>query len=129
MAWVTDMRRGFASLSGLVQSALDKRPLSGQAFIFRGRRGDLIKLIWHDGDGMCLFLKRLDRGRIVWPQATRGAVSLTRAQLSMLCEGIRSDTERDGGTKLATRHIVSPDVLAYAFSALFHRSCVSLAPK
>jgi transposase len=48
----------------------------------------LIKLIWHDGDGMCLFLKRLDRGRFVWPQATSGAVSLTRAQLSMLCEGI-----------------------------------------
>jgi transposase len=50
--------------------------------------GDLIKLIWHDGDGMCLFLKRLDRGRFVWPQATSGTVSLTRAQLSMLCEGI-----------------------------------------
>jgi transposase len=57
-------------------------------FIFRGRRGDLVKLIWHDGDGMCLFHKRLDRGRFVWPQATSGAVSLTRAQLSMLCEGI-----------------------------------------
>ena len=48
---------GFTSLSGLVQSALDKSPLSGQVFIFRGRRGDLIKLIWHDGDGMCLFLE------------------------------------------------------------------------
>src|SRR6202167_2911817 len=88
VAGVTDMRRGFTSLSGLVQSALDKSPLSGQVFIFRGRRGDLIKLIWHDGDGMCLFQKRLDRGRFVWPQATSGTVSLTRAQLSMLCEGI-----------------------------------------
>jgi transposase len=82
------MRRGFSSLGGLVQSTLDKSPLSGQVFIFRGRRGDLVKLIWHDGDGMCLFHKRLDRGRFVWPQATSGAVSLTRAQLSMLCEGI-----------------------------------------
>jgi conjugative relaxase-like TrwC/TraI family protein len=88
VAGVTDMRRGFSSLSSLVQSALDKSPLSGQVFIFRGRRGDLIKLIWHDGDGMCLFQKRLDRGRFVWPQATSGTVSLTRAQLSMLCEGI-----------------------------------------
>ena len=78
----------FSSLSGLVQSTLDKSPLSGQVFIFRGRRGDLVKLIWHDGDGMCLFQKRLDRGRFVWPQATSGTVSLTRAQLSMLCEGI-----------------------------------------
>ena len=77
-----------ASLSGLVQSQLDKSPLSGQVFVFRGRRGDLVKLIWHDGDGTCLLQKRLDRGRFVWPQATSGAISLTRAQLSMLCEGI-----------------------------------------
>lgn len=53
VAGVTDLRRGFGSLSGLVQSALEKSPLSGQVFIFRGRRGDLIKLIWHDGDGAC----------------------------------------------------------------------------
>jgi len=82
------MRRGYTSLSGLVQSSLEKSPLSGQVFIFRGRRGDLIKLLWHDGEGMCMFLKRLDRGKFVWPQATSGVVSLTRAQLSMLCEGI-----------------------------------------
>jgi len=75
-------------LGGLVQSTLDKSFLSGQVFIFRGHRGDLVKLTWHDGDGMCLFQERLDRGRVVWPQATSGAVSLTRAQLSMLCEGI-----------------------------------------
>ena len=74
VAGVTDMRRGFSSLGGLVQSTLDKSPLSGQVFIFRGRRGDLVKLIWNDGDGMCLFQKRLDRGRFVWPQATSGAV-------------------------------------------------------
>src|SRR5207247_2175115 len=50
--------------------------------------GDLIKVLWHDGDGLCLFAKRLERGRFVWPQATSGTVSLTRAQLSMLLEGI-----------------------------------------
>jgi hypothetical protein len=69
-----------------VQSALDKSPLSGQVYLFRGRRGDLIKVLWHDGDGVCLLQKRLDRGKFVWPQATSGTVSLTRAQLSMLCE-------------------------------------------
>ena len=87
-AGVTDLRRGFTGLSALVQAKLEQNPLSGQVFIFRGRRGDLVKLIWFDGDGLCLFAKRLERGRFIWPQATEGTVSLTRAQLSMLLEGI-----------------------------------------
>jgi transposase len=87
-AGVTDLRRGFAGLSALVQTKLEKSPMSGQVFIFRGRRGDLVKLIWFDGDGLCLFCKRLERGKFVWPQATEGSVSLSRAQLSMLLEGI-----------------------------------------
>jgi transposase len=87
-AGVTDLRRGFTGLSALVQTKLEKSPMSGQVFIFRGRRGDLVKLIWFDGDGLCLFCKRLERGKFVWPRATEGVVSLTRAQLSMLLEGI-----------------------------------------
>ena len=87
-AGVTDLRRGFTGLSALVQTKLEQSPFSGQVFVFRGRRGDLIKLLWFDGDGLCLFSKRLERGRFVWPQATSGTVSLTRAQLSMLLEGI-----------------------------------------
>ena len=87
-AGVTDLRRGFTGLSALVQTKLEKSPMSGQVFIFRGRRGDLVKLIWFDGDGLCLFCKRLERGKFVWPQAREGVVSLTRAQLSMLLEGI-----------------------------------------
>jgi transposase len=87
-AGVTDLRRGFSGLSALVQTKLEKSPMSGQVFIFRGRRGDLVKLIWFDGDGLCLFCKCLERGKFVWPQATEGVVSLTRAQLSMLLEGI-----------------------------------------
>ena len=87
-AGVTDLRRGLTGLSGLVQTALEQNPFSGNVFVFRGRRGDLIKLIWHDGDGFCLFSKRLDRGRFIWPQATSGTVLLSRAQLSMLLEGI-----------------------------------------
>lgn len=88
VAGVTDMRRGFVGLSGMVQTALQENAFSGQVYIFRGRRGDLIKVLWFDGDGLCLFAKRLERGRFIWPQATNGTVSLTPAQLSMLLEGI-----------------------------------------
>src|SRR5687767_10609460 len=87
-AGVTDLRRGFTGLSAIAQTVLEKSPFSGHVFVFRGRRGDLIKLLWFDGDGMCLFAKRLERGRFIWPKAETGTVSLTRAQLSMLLEGI-----------------------------------------
>ncbi len=87
-AGYTDMRRGFDGLAALVQQQLEVNPFSGHVFIFRGRRGDRIKLLWFDGDGLCLFAKRLERGRFVWPQVTEGAVALTPAQLSMLLEGI-----------------------------------------
>jgi len=87
-AGVTDMRKGFAGLSGLAQSVLALDPFSGHLFVFRGRRGDLIKIIWWDGQGACLFAKRLERGRFVWPSATGGKVNLTPAQLAMLLEGI-----------------------------------------
>jgi len=87
-AGVTDLRRGFTGLSAVAQTVLQQEPFSGHVFVFRGRRGDLVKLLWWDGDGLCLFAKRLERGRFVWPQAESGTVSLTRAQLSMLLEGI-----------------------------------------
>jgi len=87
-AGVTDLRRGFTGLSSLVQTVLEQDPFSGHVFVFRGRRGDLLKVLWWDGDGLCLLAKRLERGRFVWPQAESGTVSLTRAQLSMLLEGI-----------------------------------------
>jgi transposase len=84
----TDMRKGFNGLAALVQSALADNPYSGHVFVFRGRRGDLLKVLWFDGQGLLLLAKRLERGRFVWPQATTGSVSLTPAQLSMLLEGI-----------------------------------------
>ena len=87
-AGVTDMRRGFHGLGAQVQTVLEQQPLSGRVFVFRGRRGDILKVLWFDGDGLCLFQKRLERGRFIWPQATEGTVCLTRAQLSMLLEGI-----------------------------------------
>lgn len=87
-AGVTDMRRGFDGLAALVQTTLAENPFAGHVFVFRGKRGDLVKLLWWSGDGMNLYAKRLERGRFVWPQATTGSVHLTSAQLSMLLEGI-----------------------------------------
>jgi transposase len=87
-AGLTDMRRGFDGLAALAQSALELDPFSGHVFVFRGRRGDIIKLLWWDGQGLCLFAKRLEKGRFIWPQAFSGSVVLTPAQLSMLLEGI-----------------------------------------
>lgn len=84
----TDMRKGFPGLSLQVQEVLRRDPLSGHLFVFRGRRGDLIKVIWHDGQGACLFVKRLERGRFVWPSASGGVVAITSAQLGCLLEGI-----------------------------------------
>lgn len=88
VAGVTDMRRGLDGLSALVQTVLSADVLSGQIFIFRGRRSDRVKIIWHDADGLCLFYKRLDRGKFIWTHAADGAVLLTPAQLSALLEGI-----------------------------------------
>lgn len=87
-AGATDLRKGFDGLAALVQTQLAEDPFSGQLFVFRGRGGDRVKILWWSGDGLCLFAKRLERGRFVWPQAMSGVVSLTGAQLSMLLEGI-----------------------------------------
>lgn len=87
-AGVTDMRRGMDGLAALVQARLSENPFCGHVFIFRGRRGDLVKVLWWSGDGMNLYAKRLERGRFVWPQADSGSVALSAAQLSMLLEGI-----------------------------------------
>jgi transposase len=84
----TDMRRGMDGLAALVQTALEHDPFCGHVFIFRGRRGDLVKLLWFSGDGMNLYAKRLERGRFIWPLAHSGSVHLSPAQLSMLLEGI-----------------------------------------
>lgn len=87
-AGVTDMRKGFNGLSMLVQQTLQEDPFSGHLFIFRGRRGDLCKIIWWDSQGACLFSKRLERGRFVWPRAADGKITLRASQLSMLLDGI-----------------------------------------
>ncbi len=87
-AGVTVMRCGFQGLCAKVQTALEENPLGGNVFIFRGRRGDLVKILWATEDGLWLLARRLERGRFVWPQADSGKVHLSYAQLSMLLEGI-----------------------------------------
>ena len=87
-AGVTDMRRGFNTLAAQAEKTLEQDPFSGHLFVFRGRRGDLLKIIWWDSQGACLFSKRLERGRFVWPAAKDGKINLTSAQLAMLLEGI-----------------------------------------
>ena len=78
----TDMRRGMQSLAAQVQQHFFKDPFAGDLWVFRGRSGSLVKIIWHDGIGMSLYAKRLEKGRFVWPSAKDGVVSLTTAQLA-----------------------------------------------
>lgn len=87
-AGVTDMRKGFYTLAAQAELTLKADPYSGHLFVFRGRRGDLLKIIWWDSQGACLFSKRLEKGRFVWPAARDGKINLSASQLSMLLEGI-----------------------------------------
>ena len=84
----TDMRCGFPGLALKVQEVLRRDPLRGHLFVFCGLRGDLIKVIWHDGDGACLFAKRLEKGRFLWPSPADGVVAISPAQLGYLLSGI-----------------------------------------
>ena len=84
----TDMRKGFDGLAASVQEKLARDPFDGHLFVFRGKRGDLLKILWFDGQGLCLFAKRLERGRFIWPSPADGKVAISQAQLAMLLEGI-----------------------------------------
>src|SRR5260370_41903592 len=68
-AGVTDLRRGFTGLSGMVQTALKENPFSGHVFVFRGRRGDLVTVFWPEGHGLCMLPNSLGSGRFTWPEA------------------------------------------------------------
>ncbi|WP_145144492.1 IS66 family insertion sequence element accessory protein TnpB [Roseomonas gilardii] len=86
---VTDMRKSFDGLAAQVQTVLKADPFSGHLFLFRGRRGDLLKALWWDGQGLMLLAKRLEKGRFIWPTTAReGSVTLTAAQFAMLVEGL-----------------------------------------
>lgn len=86
---VTDLRCGMNSLALKVQQGLGRDPYAGELFCFRGRKGDLVKILWHDGVGMSLYLKRLEAGKFIWPTSRAGeAVPISTAQLGYLLEGI-----------------------------------------
>ena len=96
-AGIADMRCGFQGLASKVEATLQESPFSGHVFVCRGRRGNVITLVWSSDDGLWLLSKRLERGRFVWPQADSGKIHLTTAQLSMLLEGINwKQPERTG---------------------------------
>ena len=82
------MRKGFDGLAALRREVFDADPFSGHLFLFRGKGADYFKAIYWDGSGMCLFAKRLEKGRFVWPPLVDGGVVLTPAQLALLVEGI-----------------------------------------
>src|ERR1700689_1769447 len=85
-----------------VQEGLQRDPHGGDLFIFRGRRGDLAKILWHDGLGLSLYAKRLDRGRFIWPSASEGAIAISAAQMAYMLEGIDGENPQlTGGPKRA----------------------------
>jgi transposase len=83
-----DMRNGFDGLAAKVREIAGADPFSGHLFLFRGKRGDYLKALYWDGSGLCLFVKRLERGRFVWPPIGDATLVLTPAQLAILVEGI-----------------------------------------
>lgn len=85
---VTDMRKGMVGLAMLVQQGLAEDPFSGALFAFRGRKAGLIKVLWHDGVGLCLLTKRLEQGQFPWPSTTTtGRIALSPPQLAALLDG------------------------------------------
>jgi Transposase and inactivated derivatives len=84
----TDMRRGMNSLALQVQEGLKRDPHAATFMFFRGKRGHLIKILWHDGIGMSLYAKRLERGRFLWPSPADGIVAISAAQLAYMLDGI-----------------------------------------
>ena len=85
---VTDMRLGMPGLAMKVQEGLGRDPHAGDIYLFRGRQGSLLKILWHDGVGMSLYMKRLERSRFVWPSARDGVVSISAAQVAYMLDGI-----------------------------------------
>ena len=85
----SDMRRGMHSLALQVQQALGRDPHCGDLYAFRGRRADLVKIIWHDGIGMSLYAKRLERGRFIWPSPADGCLAISGSQLAYMLDTAR----------------------------------------
>jgi transposase len=100
-----DMRKGFDGLCAEVAQALKADPFSGSVFIFRSKRAGYLKILTFDGSGLCLFAKRLEKGKFVWPPVIDGSLKLTPAQMALLVEGI------DWRRTVAPDEIVRPRLL------------------
>jgi transposase len=79
-----DFRKGMGSLAAVCQQQWQLDPLSGHYFIFRNKKCTNIKILYYDGQGLCLFQKRLSTGRFTWPREVTSLVSLSSAQLAVL---------------------------------------------
>ena len=82
------MRKGLNGLAAQVATIIKMDPFCGHLFVFRGKRGDYVKVLYWDGSGLCLYAKRLEKGRFVWPPIVDERLQLTPAQLALLIEGI-----------------------------------------
>jgi transposase len=88
-AGVTDMRKSFDGLTGLVRGALAQDPLSGHLFVFCNRRKDRLKILYFDGSGLWVFAKRLEKGTFAWPAAdAEAAIEMRASELALLLGGI-----------------------------------------
>jgi transposase len=99
----TDMRKGIDGLAMLVQAVLRQDPFSGHLFVFRGRKANLIKIVYWDGTGLCLFTKRLEQGVFLWPPDVDPGetLALSSEQISMLIDGVDGARLSGGGDLLS----------------------------
>ena len=91
-----DMRRGFDGLAALTVSALGQDPLSGHLFVFRNRRGDRLKILYWDRDGLAIWMKRLERGAFRFPPPRDGRIEVTPAEMAAILEGIDLEHAKRG---------------------------------
>jgi transposase len=85
-----DGRKSFDGLAAMVQTGLERDPLSGDLFVFRNKRGDRLKILAWQGDGFALYLRRLERGTFAFPSSSDGqaAVNISATELAMILGGI-----------------------------------------
>ena len=84
----TDLRRGIDGLAAQIQTVLRQDPFSGHLFVFRGRPAHTIKVLMYDTSGFLLMQKRLTEGRFIWPSPADGVVTISRALMSLLVDGL-----------------------------------------
>jgi transposase len=96
-----DFRKGAIGLAAIVQAEFKADPFSGVIYVFRSKRADRIKLLFWDGTGLCLLIKRLEEAKFHWPRIEDGVMRLSPAQLSALLEGLN-------WTRVHTRRVARP---------------------